>query len=85
MNYCEVKSSQKGQTLKNMSGLSEFSTYSFISGFERDNFRMPELDEIPHANSEPYLDKQLKVVIKTNSIVRLRRQSVMSGGGCGGI
>jgi hypothetical protein len=31
------------------------------------------------------LDKQLKVVIKTNSIVRLRRQSVMSGGGCGGI
>jgi hypothetical protein len=44
-----------------MSGLSEFSTYSFISGFEEDNKRMPELDEIPHANSEPYLDKQLNI------------------------
>ena len=59
MNYCEIKNSQKGQTLKEMSGLSEFSAYSFISGFEEDNKRMPELDEIPHANSEPYLDKQL--------------------------
>ena len=60
MNYCEVKNSQRGQTLKEMSGLSEFSSYSFIRGFEEENGRMPELDEIPHANSEPYLDKQLK-------------------------
>ena len=43
-----------------MSGLSEFSSYSFIRGFEEENGRMPELDEIPHANSEPYLDEQLK-------------------------
>ena len=61
MNYCEVKNSQRGQTLKEMSGLSEFSSYSFIRGFEEENGRMPELDEIPNANSEPYLDKQLKV------------------------
>ena len=61
MNYCEIKNSQKGQTLKEMSGLSEFSSYSFIRGFEEENGRMPELDEIPNANSEPYLDKQLKV------------------------
>lgn len=61
MNYCEVKNSQKGQTLKEMSGLSEFSSYSFIRGFEEENGRMPELDEIPNANSEPYLDKQLKI------------------------
>ena len=61
MNYCEVKNSQKGRTLKEMSGLSEFSSYSFIRGFEEENGRMPELDEIPNANSEPYLDKQLKV------------------------
>ena len=61
MNYCKVKNSQRGQTLKEMSGLSEFSSYSFIRGFEEENGRMPELDEIPNANSEPYLDKQLKV------------------------
>ena len=61
MNYCEIKNSQKGQTLKEMSGLSEFSSYSFIRGFEEENGRIPELDEIPGANSEPYLDKQLKV------------------------
>lgn len=60
MNYCEIKNSQRGQTLKEMSGLSEFSSYSFIRGFEEENGRMPELDEIPGANSEPYLDKQLK-------------------------
>lgn len=61
MNYCEIKNSQRGQALKEMSGLSEFSSCSFIRGFEEENGRMPELDEIPGANSEPYLDKQLKV------------------------
>lgn len=61
MNYCEIKNSQRGQTLKEMSGLSEFSSYSFIRGFEEENGRMPELDEIPNANSESYLDKQLKI------------------------
>lgn len=61
MNYCEIKNSQRGQTLKEMSGLSEFSSYSFIRGFEEENGRMPELDEIPGTNSEPYLDKQLKI------------------------
>lgn len=61
MNYCEVKNSQKGQILKEMSGLPEFSSYAFIRGFEEENGRMPELDEIPEANSEPYLRKQLKI------------------------
>jgi hypothetical protein len=44
-----------------MSGLPEFSSYAFIRGFEEENGRMPELDEIPEANSESYLRKQLKI------------------------
>ena len=67
MNYCEVKNSQRGQTLKKMSGLSEFSSYSFIRGFEEENGRMPELDEIPEANSEPYLRDKLKIKKEGNS------------------
>ena len=61
MNYCEIKTTQRGQTLKEMSGLSEFSVMSFINGFQQRYGRFPELDEIPRANSENYLSKQLNL------------------------
>lgn len=61
MNYCEIKDTQKAQTLKDMSGLSEFSVNSFIKGFSEKYGRFPELDEIPYANSEEHLSKQLDI------------------------
>lgn len=61
MNYCEIKNTQKAQTLKDMSGLSEFSVNSFIKGFSEKYGRFPELDEIPYANSEEHLNKQLDI------------------------
>ena len=61
MNYCEIKDTQKAQTLKEMSGLSEFSVNSFIKGFSEKYGRFPELDEIPYANSEEHLNKQLDI------------------------
>lgn len=61
MDYCDIKITQKGQTLKDMSGLPEFSVYSFINGFSETYGRFPELDEIPHANSEEHLNKQLDI------------------------
>lgn len=61
MNYCEIKSTPRAQTLYKMSGLSEFSAMSSIKGFFNRNNRFPELDEIPNANSEKELDKKLKI------------------------
>ena len=59
---CEInKNSFKYQTLKNMSGISEYSLDSFISAFQTKFGRMPELDELPKVNSEPYLKKILDV------------------------
>jgi hypothetical protein len=59
MNYCEIKDTQRAQTLQQMSGLSEFSVNSFIKGFQKINGEnaYPELDEIPYANSEEHLNK----------------------------
>ena len=62
MKACEInKHSLKYQTLKNMSGISEYSLDSFISAFQTKFGRMPELDELPKVNSEPYLKKTLNV------------------------
>lgn len=59
---CEInKNSFKYQTLKNMSGISEYSLDSFISAFQTKFGRMPELDELPKVNSEPYLNKTLNI------------------------
>ena len=59
---CEInKNSFKYQTLKNMSGISEYSLDSFISTFQTKFGRMPELDELPKVNSEPYLNKTLNI------------------------
>lgn len=67
MNYCEIKDTQKAQTLKEMSGLSEFSVNSFIKGFSEKYGRFPELDEIPYANSEEHLNRQLDIKSTKNS------------------
>lgn len=61
MNYCEVKSFEKSQTLHKMSSLPETFVYQFIKNFESANGRFPELDEIPNADSESYLYKQLNI------------------------
>lgn len=61
MDYCDIRTTQKGQALKEASGLPEFSVYSFINGFSETYGRFPELDEIPHANSEEHLNKQLDI------------------------
>lgn len=44
-----------------MSGMSEFSFRAFTSKFVESNGRYPELDELPNANSQPYLEKALEV------------------------
>ena len=59
---CEInKNSFKYQTLKNMSGISEYSLDSFISAFQTKFERMPELGELPKVNSEPYFKKTLNM------------------------
>ena len=62
MKACEInRNSFKYQTLKNMSGISEYSLDSFISAFQTKFERMPELDELPKVNSEPYFKKTLNM------------------------
>lgn len=59
---CEInKNSFKYRTLKDMSGISEYSLDSFISTFQTKFNRLPELDEIPRVNSESYLNKTLDI------------------------
>lgn len=60
---CEInKHSFEYQTLKDMSGISEYSLDSYISAYQtKFNNRMPKLDELPKVNSEPYLEKTLGV------------------------
>lgn len=59
---CEInKNSFEYQTLKNMSGISEYSLDSYISTFQTKFNRMPKLDELPRVNSEPYLEKVLGI------------------------
>lgn len=62
MAACNIdKSSRKYQTLKNMSGISEFRLDSTISLYQNKFGRFPELDELPEVNSEPYLKKVLDI------------------------
>ena len=60
-NYCTIKQIPRAQTLKEMSGLSQDLTYSYISYFNNIHGRLPELDEIPNANSEKHLRERLKI------------------------
>lgn len=54
------------QTLKNMSGISDFELDTFVYPYYEKNGRFPELDEIPRANSSKFLKDQLKLKDSTN-------------------
>lgn len=58
---CLNKNSVEYQTLKNMSGLSDFKFDMYASHYVEKYGRYPELDELPKANSEEHLDNYLKV------------------------
>lgn len=61
MAVCLYKNSVEYQTLLKMSGLSEFKFNAFTSTFVDKFGRYPELDEIPGADSRPYLNNSLSV------------------------
>lgn len=61
MAVCLNKNSVEYQTLLKMSGLSEFKFNAFTSTFVDKFGRYPELDEIPGADSRPYLNSSLSV------------------------
>jgi hypothetical protein len=61
MAVCLNKNSVEYQTLLKMSGLSEFKFNAFTSTFVGKFGRYPELDEIPGADSRPYLNNSLSV------------------------
>ena len=62
MNACDInKNSFRYQTLKNMSGISEFKLDNTITLFQNKFGRYPELDELPKVNSEPYLRDKLSI------------------------
>mgnify|MGYP005924571603 FL=1 len=61
MAVCINKNSVEYQTLLKMSGLSEFKFNAFTSTFVDKFGRYPELDEIPGADSRPYLNNSLSV------------------------
>lgn len=59
---CSInKNSLEYQTLKNMSGISSFSLDTFVYNYYQKNGRYPELDEIPKANSEGFLKKEINI------------------------
>ena len=49
------------QTLKRMSGISDFDLDTFVYNYLKKNNRYPELDEIPRANSSEFLRDQLQI------------------------
>lgn len=61
MAVCLNRNSVEYQTLLKRSGLSEFKFNAFTSMFMDKYGRYPELDEIPGADSRPYLNKALSV------------------------
>lgn len=72
MLVCNInKNSYRYQTLKNMSGISEFTLDNTISMFQEKFGRFPELDELPNVNSEPYLRQALKMPGNTIDIKTL--------------
>lgn len=64
---CLNRNSVEYQTLKNMSGLSDFKFDMYASHYVEKYGRFPELDELPKANSEKHLDNFLKVRIKSDT------------------
>lgn len=59
---CDINTkSDKFQTLKNKSGVSDFTLASAIADSQNNLGRDPYLDEIPKANSENYLKEHIKL------------------------
>lgn len=58
---CLNKNSVEYQTLKNMSGLSDFQFDVYSSFYVEKYGRFPYLDELPKANSQPHLNNFLKI------------------------
>ena len=58
---CAIKQSREYQTLKKQSGLSDFDLSSQVGRFVDTIGRMPYLDELVGANSEPYIRKELSL------------------------
>lgn len=59
---CSIdKNKLEYQTLKKMSGLSDFDLDTFVGNYYEENGRFPELDEIPYANSINYFKDALSI------------------------
>lgn len=54
------------QTLKEMSGISDFVLDTFVGNFLQENGYYPELDQLPRSNSTEYLKKSLDVKSSSN-------------------
>lgn len=62
MNSCINTSSAEFRALKERSGLSDFQLKVALRAYQQEHAdQWPQLDEIPGANSEEYLKKQLKI------------------------
>lgn len=62
LNCINIEDTQRVQDLQRKSGLSDFPLRSQLRHYmTRHNGRLPELDELEGANSEPYLRKELNI------------------------
>lgn len=68
---CVNKNSKEFRDLKEMSGLSEFYIEAYSRNYLQKLDRFPYLDEIPNANSEPYLQEKLKMKGRFGSVSEL--------------
>lgn len=68
---CDIINSPRYQTLKNMSGVSEFNLNKAIETSLKNYGDYPQLDMIPYSNSLEYLEKQLNIkTIKDSKYVK---------------
>ena len=68
---CINKNSKEFRNLVEMSGLSEFYIESYSRKYLDELGRFPYLDEIPNSNSEPYVQKKLKMKGRFGSVSEL--------------
>ena len=68
---CINKNSKEFRDLKEMSGLSEFFVEAYCRNYMEKLDRFPYLDELPNSNSEPYLQKKLKMKGRFGSVSEL--------------
>lgn len=61
LNCINIEDTQKVQMLQEMSGLSDFPLRSQIRHYTTLHNRLPQLDELDGANSEPYLRRELNI------------------------